>query len=134
MQEQPAKCPPPAMSLVRLSNIVLRTAHIAVGGILVGGHVFKIEPDHLILYIYLTVVTGMVLMTIEAYPSWRYWAEGRGALVVVKALLLCSIPWMWEARVPILLSVVAIGSFGSHMPRRFRHYSFIERRVVDKAR
>jgi len=27
--------------------------------------------------------------------------------------------------------VIVLGSVGSHMPRRFRHYSFLDRRVVE---
>lgn len=133
MREQPSKDSSHAVPLTRLSNIAMRTAHLGVAGILVGGHVFEIEPNRLLPWIYMTIITGMVLMMIEAYPSWRYWCEGRGALVVVKILLLCSILWLWDARVPILITVVVIGSVGSHMPRKFRHYSLIERRVVDRS-
>jgi hypothetical protein len=32
---------------------------------------------------------------------------------------------MWSHRLPILIAVVIIGSVGSHMPRKFRHYSII---------
>lgn len=131
MLDQPSKNPSYAVPLTRLCNIVTRTAHIGVAGILVGGHVFGIEPSRLHLWVYLTVITGLGLMMIEAYPGWRYWCEGRGALVAAKILLLCSILWLWDARVPILLTVIVIGSVGSHMPRRFRHYSLIRRRVVE---
>ncbi len=131
MRDQPSKNPIHAVPFTRLCNIVLRTAHLGVAGILVGGHVFGMESSRLLPWIYWTVITGLVLMMIEAYPSWRYWSEGRGALVVVKVLLLCSTLWLWNARVPILLAVVVIGSVGSHMPRRFRHYSLIHRRVLD---
>ena len=133
MREQPSEDSSHAVPLTRLINIALRTAHIGVAGILIGGHVFEIEPNRLLPWIYMTIITGMVLMMIEAYPSWRYWCEGRGALVAVKILLLCSILWLWDARVPILITVVVIGSVGSHMPRKFRYYSLIERRVIDRS-
>jgi hypothetical protein len=45
--------------------------------------------------------------------------------------LLCLIPWLWQYRVPILVAVIVIASVGSHMPRRFRHYSLLHRRVVE---
>ncbi len=133
MQEQPFKNSSHTVPLTRLCNIALRTAHIGIAGILFGGHVYGIEPSRLFPWVDLTIITGSVLMMIEAYPSWRYWCEGRGALVVVKILLLSSILWLWDARVPILIIVVVIGSIGSHMPRKFRHYSLIERRVVDRS-
>lgn len=132
MTEQPSESLFYAVPLSRLSNIVTRTVHIGMAGILLGGHVFAIERIRLLPWVWLAVLTGMILMLIEAYPNWRYWCEGRGALVVIKILLLCLILWLWDVRVPILIAVVVIGSIGSHMPRKFRHYSLIERRVVDK--
>ncbi len=131
MQQNPVSPSRTAMPVRRLCNIVTRTAHIAVTGILVGGHVFRVDPKLLIPYLYLAVTTGVVLMLIEAFPYQHYWFEGRGTLVVVKVLLLCSVLWLWNARVPILLAVVVIGSFGSHMPRKYRHYALTERRFVD---
>ena len=32
---------------------------------------------------------------------------------------------------PLLLLVVAMASVGSHMPARYRHYSLLERRVIE---
>ncbi len=134
MQQNPVSPSRTAMPVRRLCNIVTRTAHIAVTGILVGGHVFRVEPELLLPYLYLGVSTGIVLMLIEAFPYQHYWSQGRGTLVAIKVLLLCSVLWLWNARVLILLAVVVIGSFGSHMPRKYRHYSLTERRVVDAGR
>jgi membrane protein implicated in regulation of membrane protease activity len=80
----------------------------------------------------MAVITGLVLMVIEAYASsWRYFCEGRGVIVVAKVAVLCMIPWFWSARVFMLAVVVILASIGSHMPRRFRHYSLIEGRVIE---
>jgi hypothetical protein len=51
--------------------------------------------------------------------------------VLVKLLLLASIPWLWDYRVSILAVVVVIASAGSHMPARFRYFSLLPGRVVD---
>jgi hypothetical protein len=132
MQEQQAAKPAPRWPLRRALNILLRTSHIIVTGVLCGGHVFAIEPERLLIWLYLAIFTGAMLMFIEAYPSWRYVCEVRGATVLLKLLLLCCVPWFWHARVPILIAVVVVGSVGSHVPRKYRHYSLVESRVVDK--
>jgi hypothetical protein len=44
--------------------------------------------------------------------------------------LICAVPLAWDYRLPILLAVIVIGSVGSHMPGRYRHYSVLYRRVI----
>ena len=104
---------------------------MVVVGALFGGHVFDVEPDRLHFLLYATLATGGVLAALEAYPhvSWCY--EVRGLCVFGKMLLLCSIPWLWAYRVPILVVVFVIASIGSHMPRRYRHFSILHGRVLD---
>ena len=115
----------------RAADIVLRTAHIATGGILLGGHVFDVPLDRLVLWLYLTVGTGVGLIASEVYHS-RHWPyQGRGVLVLVKLAALGLVA-VWPAVVvPILVAVLVIGAVGSHMPKRYRHWSFAHRRVID---
>ena len=116
----------------RVSNIASRTAHIGAISVLVGGHVFSIDSARLIPWLYVTILTGALLLVIEAYPDWRWCCEGRGAIVLAKLLLLCSIPWLWSYRVGVLIAVLVLASVGSHMPKRLRHYSLVERRVIPR--
>ena len=112
----------------RYWNIGFRTVHIVAASALFGGHVFAIDAEQLLWWLYLTIFTGSVLVLFEAY-EYPYWCfQARGASVLVKLLLLCCIPWMWDYRVPILILVLIIASVGSHMPRRHRDYSFLHRR------
>jgi hypothetical protein len=111
----------------RATNIALRTAHICTAGIVAGGHIFDIGPERILLWTWTAILTGAALMILEAFPSWGYICEGRGAMVIGKLLLLCLIPWLWHARVPILIAVIVIGSVGSHMPRKYRHFSLLPR-------
>jgi hypothetical protein len=115
----------------RYWNIAIRTAHIVVAGALFGGHVFDVEPQRLHLLLYATIVTGALLLALEAYPHVRWCYELRGLCVLLKMLWLCLIPWLWSYRVPILVAVLIIASVGSHMPRRIRHYSILHQRVLD---
>ena len=100
-------------------------------GVLFGGHVFDVSAERLLFWLYLSIFTGVCLIVIEAYPSCRWFYQGRGALVFCKVLLLSLIPWLWQYRVSILVAVIVIASVGSHMPGRFRYYSFVHRRVLE---
>jgi len=105
--------------------------HIGVTGILFGGHVFAVSEDILRPWLYLTILTGAFLLTIEAYPSCRWFYQGRGILLLTKLLLLCGTLLLWPYRVWLLASVVVLASVGSHMPARFRYYSIVHRRVLN---
>jgi hypothetical protein len=105
--------------------------HLASFGILLGGHVFAIEADRLLPALYLTIASGIGLMAIEVYVIGLYWFFlGKGVMVFLKLALLLAIPYFWEHRVLLLLIVVTIASVSSHMPARYRHYSFLHGRVV----
>ena len=120
----------PRIPYGRAWKITLRTLHLMAISILVGGHVFSAPADQLRPLLYVAIATGIGLILLEAYPSPHFLFEGWGVLLVLKLALLCVIPFAWNIRVPILLAVVALGSVGSHMPARFRHYSLLYRRVV----
>jgi hypothetical protein len=116
---------------LRAWNIAFRTAHIAATGTLLGGHVFDIAEPRLRGLLYLSIATGLALVAIEAYPSLRWVYQGRGVMVLSKLALLGTVPFLWGYRVPILLTVLVIASVGSHMPSRFRYYSFVHGRVLE---
>jgi hypothetical protein len=114
----------------RALNIAVRTAHIAVMGILVGGHAFDIDRERLHLVLWLTLGTGIALAAIEAGPRLHWFHQGRGLLTIAKGVLLFAVPLAWDYRLPILVIVVVIASVGSHMPARYRYYSVIYREVI----
>lgn len=115
----------------RALNIALRTAHIAAMGTLLGGHAFDVAPDRLHLPLWLAVGTGLGLAALETGGKISWLHEARGVMTLVKIGLLLVVLLAWSWRLPILLTVVVLGSVGSHMPRRYRHYSLLYRRVID---
>jgi len=115
----------PVISALRAWNIALRTAHIGITGMLLGGHFFAIPAIRLLPFLYLAILTGAALAVFELYPDWRGLFEVRSLLIAVKLLLLGSIPWLWNYRVAILIIVLTIASAGAHMPRRIRHFSIL---------
>jgi len=118
----------------RFWNIALRTAHIAAMGILLGGHAFDVPVSRLmILALWGTVGSGLALGFLEAGLRLEWFHQGRGLMTLAKLILLVSVPWLWDYRLPILLAVVVLASVGSHMPARFRYYSVLYRRVIPSA-
>jgi hypothetical protein len=111
-------------------NIALRTAHLMTSGILLGGHVFDVSADRLILFLYLTIASGVGLILLELYSSCRWIYLGKGAMILLKIALLIAAGVWWDQRVVFLLLVVLIGSVSSHMPARFRYYSLIHGQVI----
>jgi hypothetical protein len=51
-------------------------------------------------------------------------------VIALKLVFLCFIPLLWNYRFAILMVVLVMASAGSHMPRRYRHYSVLEQQNV----
>ena len=122
--------PPRRVPCERGINIALRTAHLMTFGILLGGHVFDVAPERLILSLYLTIASGAGLIALELYRSCRWVYLLKGVLVSLKLVLLIAAGVWWDQRVVLLLLVVLLGSVGSHLPARLRYYSVVHRRVL----
>jgi hypothetical protein len=67
---------------------------------------------------------------LEVHEDLRWPVLGKGLFVLGKLVLLLLAAVFPGARVPLLVGVVVLAGIGSHMPRRLRHYSVLERRVV----
>lgn len=106
-------------------KIAFRTLHILAISVLVGGHAFNAPADQLRPLLYAAIISGIGMASVEAYPSLQFLSQGWGILLLLKLVLLCTVPFAWGHRFPILVVVVIIGSIGSHMPRKFRHYSLL---------
>jgi len=117
---------------MRALNIALRTAHIGAMGILLGGHTFAVDADRLVWALWFTVGTGLALVALESEGRLSWLHQARGVMNLAKVCLLLLVPLAWGARLPILLTVVVLGSVASHMPKRFRHYSLLQRRVIQE--
>jgi len=130
MTERPTSRRGPS-GVARVVDIVLRTAHIATIGVVVGGAWLGVPAEQFAAWWHGAAGTGVGLIVSEIAQG-RHWPhQGRGLMLWAKLLLLAP-ALVWPAWLPAaLLGAVAIGSIGSHMPRRFRHWSLVHRRVVD---
>jgi hypothetical protein len=114
----------------RWINIGCRTVHLASTGILLGAHYFDVPAASLYPFLWVAIGSGMGMILVEVYPT-AHWLHQVAALAVYAKLgLLCLIPFLWEARVPLLLGVVLLAGVGAHAPRTVRHYSVWFRRVM----
>lgn len=114
----------------RALSIGLRTAHLCAMGILLGGAAFDVMPEELTASLLMAVGTGVALTAVESGGHLLWFHQMSGVLSLAKVAFLCTLLWAGDHRLPVLLGVVIIGSIGSHMPGRFRHYSVVYRRVI----
>jgi hypothetical protein len=123
--------PKPRPGWMRLLDIALRAAHVLVISILFGGSFFRIPGDQLLHWRELAMATGFVLVLSEVLHGIHWPYQGRGVMVFLHAGLfgLACLQPRWA--IPCLLAALIIGMLGSHMPKRFRHWSFIHGRVKD---
>jgi len=139
---KPTGLPGTPLPAARLCKIGLRTAHLMATSVLVGGYAFGAPAARLLPWLYVAIATGVAMIFYEAYPRLRpttptagvpgtpldFVFEGWGLMTLAKLGLLCALGFAGRARLPILLAAVAVASIGSHMPRRWRHYSLLHRR------
>lgn len=118
----------------RAACLVLRAVHLVAVGLLLGGHTFGASPDALFPWLVVAVATGAGLIVPEVLGWGLYWfVLAKGMSVLAKLALLIAVPLAWEARVPILVTVLLWAAVTAHMPARLRNYSFLHGRVVDAA-
>ena len=131
-QVRRALCPEPARrpAYARALNIAFRTVHLAVTGVLLGGHAFNAPATTLRPVLWMVIASGAGLLAIDSYKTCDWVHQVWGVMLLLKLFLLCLIPMLWEIRVPLLLAVVVLASVESHMPAKFRHYSLLHRRVM----
>lgn len=101
--------------------------HLGAFAVLVGGHVWHVEPARLVPALWATIASGAMLLAAEWIGAPRWLVEVRGALTLLKLVLLAAVPLLWQHRVPLLLAVIVVASVGAHLPRRFRHASLLPR-------
>jgi hypothetical protein len=116
---------------MRVADNILRTAHIAVAGILFGGSVFEVPYHDLGIWHHLTIATGTGLLALELRHSLNWPHQGRGMMGILHIGIPGIIHLRPDLTVPLLWATTVLGSVGSHMPRKFRHWSILYRKVVD---
>jgi hypothetical protein len=111
-----------SLTTLRVYKLLARTVHLMAIAGLVGGHMFGAPLAPLRLLLYLSIITGVAMCALEAYPNRNFFYEGWALLLWLKLVVLMLVPVFWNARRPILIVALVIASLGSHMPRAVRHW------------
>ena len=110
---------------LRWLNILLRTAHLAVAGIFAGGCYFLLTSPQLISWHHLTILSGCSLVVVEFVQDKQWLHRGKGLMACVHLLLAILAHFFPHLLPSLLILIIVTGSIGSHMPRRFRHWSIL---------
>jgi hypothetical protein len=123
--------PPRTFRGARAWQVGARTVHIAAMALVLGGVAWRVPPRDLVAPIALTVLSGVALLAIDLWKSLAFLHQGSGVAAVLKLALLGIGELFPAARFEWYLAATVIASIGSHMPRAWRHYSFLHREVLD---
>jgi hypothetical protein len=120
----------PRASAERLAGITVRTAHIIVTSIYVGGRLWDVPTEKLRVWRYLTTATGVMLLISEAGHSRNWPHQGRGLTTMahIGALLPGHLDPKLAKASPV--AAMLIGSVGSHLPRSLRKWSVVRGKVM----
>lgn len=111
---------------MRWISIAIRTGHIAVTAVLFGGCLLLVPFARLTLWHHLTIATGCLLLLLEYLHDFRWLHRGKGLLGLLHLGLCLLIHLAPPLTMPLLWLILISGCIGSHMPRRYRHWSCIE--------
>jgi hypothetical protein len=112
--------------LMRWLGIAGRTSHIGVAAVLFGGSILQVPFAHLTIWHHLTITTGCILLALEWLHDARWPHRGKGLLALAHLGLCLLIHFLPALTVPLLWLILISGCIGSHMPRRFRHWSILQ--------
>ena len=111
----------------RLLKVMVRTLHlIGIAGMF--GQAMNGGFDAV--YTVLAVVSGLVLVLMEAYSGLIWFVQLRGIAVCLKLLFLVFIHLAPESAIPCLITMIVISGFMSHAPNWIRYYSLRHKRVI----
>jgi hypothetical protein len=126
--------PPAARTFrgARLTQVAARTVHVVAMALVLGGVAYSAPERAMASAIVLTLASGLLLLGMDLWKGGAFLTQGHGVAVLIKlALLGTGLLLVPAARFECYLAATAVASIGSHMPKTWRHWSFLHRRVID---
>ena len=111
---------------LRWLSIAVRTSHLGGTAVLFGGLVLAVPFVRLGFWHSCAIATGAILLLLEWLHDSRWLHRGKGLLALFHLGLCLLIHWFPAWTIPLAWAILISGSIGSHMPRRFRHWSIIQ--------
>ena len=105
-------------------QLAARSLHIAAMAMILGALPFGADHQALRGPILLTLASGGVLLLVDLAKDAAFLVQGSGVAVLVKLGLLGLGALQPRHRLPWYLAATLVASIGSHMPGRWRHFSF----------
>ena len=130
LRERLAPRTPRTFRGVRTVQVAARTVHVVAMGLVLGGVAYSVPERALTSAIALTIASGLLLLGVDLWKSGAYLYQGNGVAVLLKLALLGLGALFPAARLGFYLAATAVASIGSHMPKSWRHWSFLHRRVI----
>jgi hypothetical protein len=114
----------------RALQVAARTVHIVAMALVLGGVAYAAPARTLVLPLALTLASGLLMFGVDLWKggSWLY--QGGGVAVLLKLALLGLGQMFPAARFEFYLAATTVASIGSHMPKSWRHWSLLDRRVI----
>jgi thiamine transporter ThiT len=113
-------------SLHRWASVLLRTAHIAGMGVVLGGVFLGAHHEALATAIWATILSGLLMMLMDLLKDPWYLLQGSGLMLALKLTMLAvGFYLLPEQRFAWYLAATAVASIGSHMPGRLRHFCLL---------
>jgi hypothetical protein len=115
----------------RWISISLRTLHlIGVAGI-GGGFLYSAPQAAWLPFLRLTVISGLVLFSLEIYTHGIYLVQLRGVAVIIKVILTLALLFWGVYGAVILIAIIVLSGVFSHAPRYVRYFSIFHGRRVE---
>jgi hypothetical protein len=115
----------------RWISISLRTLHlIGVAGI-GGGFLYSAPQAAWLPFLRLTVISGLVLFSLEIYTHGIYLVQLRGVAVIIKVILTLALLFWGVYGAAILIAIIVLSGVFSHAPAYVRYFSIFHGRRVE---
>ncbi len=111
-------------------QLALRTVHIVAMALVLGGIAFGIPDGKTRAAFVVTAVSGVLLLAIDLVKSGVFLYQGAGVAALLKLGLLGLGHALPQARFELYLVATVVASVGSHMSGAWRHYSFLDGKVL----
>lgn len=112
--------------MLRWANIGLRTLHIVMASVVFGGVILQQKYILFQNWHHGMIVSGLMLLVLEWLHDRQWPHRTKGLLVQLHILQGLAVHLWLQYQVVLLWLVMLSGCIGSHMPRRFRHWSWID--------
>ncbi len=118
----------------RWGKVILLNLHLMGVCGYVGGKIFEMPFASYKYYFFITMITGLILISVELYSNSIWLIQNRGWMIITKVFLLSLIshtaPYEWIS----LLALVFISGWISHAKGSFRYYSIFHGKKVENVK